>query len=396
MFDSGVIGVAIGLILIYFLLSLLCSGVNEAMEAFLRRRSKFLEGGIVDLLGPDLKRQLYQHPLLETLYPQKGMPVTEEAVPRADRKKPSYIPPKVFSQALLTIVTEGSARLTEKVDAQVDRLPVDSSTGFVEGFVVQIHAERMEITTVDQTALTVIRGAGGTTAAEHASGSRLTRFRDGIPDPKVLAAELRASVDRLPSGKLREVLGGILTRAGADLDRWRDGIEAWFDDKMDRVSGWYGRRTRWWLFIYGILIVLALNADTALIARTLWGDATLRDAIVAQAQAVAETGGTREPCEGPACVARRLEDVKALDLPLGWPDLQVGDWDGEAYKHEARVPHDPADVVLKILGLLVTAAALTLGAPFWFDLLNKITNFRVSGPPPARSTSAGGVATGGS
>jgi hypothetical protein len=261
---------------------------------------------------------------------------------------------------------------------------------------VQIHAERMEIPTVDQTALTVIRGAGGTTAAEHASGSRLTRFRDGIPDPKVLAAELRASVDRLPSGKLREVLGGILTRAGADLDRWRDGIEAWFDDKMDRVSGWYGRRTRWWLFIYGILIVLALNADTALIARTLWGDATLRDAIVAQAQAVAETGGTREPCEGPACVARRLEDVKALDLPLGWPDLQVGDWDGEAYKHEARVPHDPADVVLKILGLLVTAAALTLGAPFWFDLLNKITNFRVSGPPPARSTSAGGVATGGS
>jgi hypothetical protein len=129
MFDSGVIGVAIGLILVYFLLSLLCSGVNEAMEAFLRRRAKFLEGGIVDLLGLDLKRQMYEHPLLETLYPQKGMPAADEAVPRADRKKPSYIPPKVFSQALLTIVTEGSARLTEKVDAEADRLPVTRRPG---------------------------------------------------------------------------------------------------------------------------------------------------------------------------------------------------------------------------------------------------------------------------
>jgi hypothetical protein len=107
MFDSGVIGVVIGLVLVYFLLSLLCSGVNEAMEAFLRRRSKFLEGGIVDLLGLDLKRQLYDHPLLETLYPQKGMPATEEAVPREDRKKPSYIPPAVVSHALLSILIPG-------------------------------------------------------------------------------------------------------------------------------------------------------------------------------------------------------------------------------------------------------------------------------------------------
>jgi hypothetical protein len=253
---------------------------------------------------------------------------------------------------------------------------------------VQIRSERMEITAVEETALTVVRGVGGTTAAEQASGARLTRFREGIPEAAALVTELRASVDRLPSGKLREVLGGTLTRAGSDLDRWREGIEAWFDDKMDRVSGWYGRRTRWWLFIYGILIVLVLNADTALIARTLWGDATLRDAIVAQAQATAGTGGTPEPCQdpGPACVARQLENVKALDLPLGWPDLRVGDWTGSDYQDEARVPHNEAEVILKILGLLVTAAALTLGAPFWFDLLNKITNFRVSGPPPKRST----------
>jgi hypothetical protein len=403
MLESGVVGVVIGLILIYFLLSLLCSGLNELMEAFLRRRAKFLEGAVVDLVGLSLKRQLYDHPLLETLYPQRGMPEGEEAVERKDRRTPSYIPPKVFSQALLTIVTEGSARLAEKVDAVAERLPVDASTGFAPGFIVQLHEERMEITSVEPapptdlsgpgakevpSGLMVVRGAQGTTPAEHAAGSRITRFREAIPKAEDLAAELRVSVDRLSSGRLREVLGGILTRTGSDLDRWREGIEAWFDDKMDRVSGWYGRRTRWWLFVYGILIVLVLNADSVLVARTLWGDATLRDAIVAHAGAVVASGGTNEPCEDPECVADRLEDVRALHLPLGWPDLRVGEWGAEGYRDEVRVPHDAAEAALKLFGLVATAGALTLGAPFWFDLLNKITNFRVSGPPPARSSTS--------
>lgn len=242
MLDSGVVEVVIGLTLIYFLLSLLCSGLNELAGAWLRRRAKFLEGAIVDLVGLDLKHQLYDHPLLETLYPQKGRPEGEENVDRdKGRKKPSYIPPKVFSQALLTFVTEGSARLAKDVDTSLKRLPVDASTGFAKGFIVQIHEERMEIEKVERAPrpdtskpgakeepawLMVVRGAQGTTPAEHSKGSRITRFREGIAKTEDLAVELRDSVDRLPSGRLREVLGGILTRAGSDLDRWRELIEA--------------------------------------------------------------------------------------------------------------------------------------------------------------------------
>ena len=392
MLNSGVLGLAIGLILVYFLLSLLCSGINELVEAFRRRRATFLEGGIVDLLGLHLKAQLYDHPLLETLYPQKGMPTTQDNPDRQTRRKPSYIPAKTFSQAVLSILTEGSARLTETVDAAVDRLPVDASTGFREGFTIQLHAERMLVTGVEPgidegpSVLVVTRGYDGTTAASHDVGARVTRYRGTIPKPEELVAELRESVDALRSGSLREVLGGLLTTVGSDLERWREGIETWFDDKMDRVSGWYGRRTRTWLFVYGIVIVFALNADTALIARTLWNDATLRDAVVAQAQVVAGEG-TQEPCGDRACVEERLQAVKALGLPLGWPDLRVTHWHEPAYASDDRVPHSLLEVVLKILGLLLTAGALTLGSAFWFDLLNKVTNFRASGPPPARSTS---------
>ena len=36
----------------------------------------------------------------------------------------------------------------------------------------------------------------------------------------------------------------------------------------------------------------------------------------------------------------------------------------------------------KWLGFLITAFAISLGAPFWFDLLNKFINLRVSGAKP--------------
>ena len=37
---------------------------------------------------------------------------------------------------------------------------------------------------------------------------------------------------------------------------------------------------------------------------------------------------------------------------------------------------------LKLLGLLITIAAISQGAPFWFDLLNRVTNLRAAGRPP--------------
>ncbi len=40
-----------------------------------------------------------------------------------------------------------------------------------------------------------------------------------------------------------------------------------------------------------------------------------------------------------------------------------------------------------ILGFIITALAISLGAPFWFDLLNKFINLRASGAKPAETAS---------
>ena len=40
----------------------------------------------------------------------------------------------------------------------------------------------------------------------------------------------------------------------------------------------------------------------------------------------------------------------------------------------------------KFIGLAMTALLISLGAPFWFDLLNKLVNLRAAGKPPEPST----------
>jgi hypothetical protein len=41
-----------------------------------------------------------------------------------------------------------------------------------------------------------------------------------------------------------------------------------------------------------------------------------------------------------------------------------------------------AEIVSKLVGFLLTAFALSLGAPFWFDTLNKLINIRTAGRAP--------------
>ena len=52
----------------------------------------------------------------------------------------------------------------------------------------------------------------------------------------------------------------------------------------------------------------------------------------------------------------------------------------------ATAPHSFWDGIGKVMGLLVTAFALTLGAPFWFDLLGKVARLKGSGPPAPKQS----------
>jgi hypothetical protein len=128
---------------------------------------------------------------------------------------------------------------------------------------------------------------------------------------------------------------------------------------MDRVSGVYKRRIQWVTLAVALGITLVIGADTIAIATTLWQEQGVRSALTGAAQTAAPTG-----------LEDAVNTLSQFGLPLGWVVL----------------PQTIFGWFLKILGLLVTMAAVSLGASFWFDLLNKITNTRLSGPKPPPST----------
>src|SRR4051812_39062997 len=97
MFGSEILDVAIGMIFVYLLLSLICSAVNEMIEAQMKNRARDLEKGIRNLLtDTNLADKLYEHPLIKGLYIDK-------------KGKPSYIPARTFALTLLNIVAPADA-----------------------------------------------------------------------------------------------------------------------------------------------------------------------------------------------------------------------------------------------------------------------------------------------
>jgi len=180
-------------------------------------------------------------------------------------------------------------------------------------------------------------------------------------------------VKDIPSAELRKKVTTLQQEAGNDPDQLRARIERWYDDAMERVSGWYKRRVQLVLAVIGLTVAIMLNADTLQIVRTLWSDKTIRAAVVAEA------GRTQaRPPAQLKDVANEVQKINALNVPLGWK-LQKGD--------PRDLPHRASLWAAKVIGILLTTLALMLGAPFWFDLLSKLVRVRGSGaPPPARDT----------
>jgi hypothetical protein len=366
MFNSTILDVAIGMVFVYLLLSLICSAANEIIERYSKKRAKDLEEGLREMLrSDDLVKRLYEHPLVYSLFPKPYAP--------GGKNLPSYIPARNFALALMDIAAPSGA--------------------------------------------TGATGAGLQTSPP----TSLANLRPAI-----------AANDKLP----KEIKQALLTFVDASLDnpaKIRENIEGWFDSSMDRVSGWYKRRSQLIVLLIGLGLAILLNVDSVALVRSLATNRAMRDSLVAAAQEYAKSSATPSPspspttspkgqgspspspspksaagaspsvspasspaasavatvsptpspsptpaCDTPECrVDRNLTRIKSLGLPIGWT-REVGDprslygvsWQGWS---------------MRILGWLVTALALSLGAPFWFDLLNKFIVIRSTVKPKEKS-----------
>ncbi len=178
--------------------------------------------------------------------------------------------------------------------------------------------------------------------------------------------------DQAVAGEIRKALRTLTGITDADLAAKRKSVEVWFDDVMDRVSGWYKRKAQWALLFFALVVTCLANADSIRLATTLWQSPALR-AAMADAAASYSAGPAAVQKEVMDEPRRQLDELISQGLPLGWAGDKVLD------------SREPRQWLSKIAGLLLTALAASLGAPFWFDLVNKMVNIRGTGKPPGRS-----------
>jgi hypothetical protein len=226
-------------------------------------------------------------------------------------------------------------------------------------------------------------------------------------------------IDQIPNDKLRTALGTLLQQSEGSFEKFKGAVETWFNDAMDRVSGWYKRHIQWVQVILGVALTFTLDLDSVLIVRALSTDNSgLLKATVSEAQRFAEesaakAGPDNSPqsfptptAEGapqpgttpranssdPAETLRRLmTEFSALNVPVGWTtgatasNADFRQWPGWTWQRKGFLPwcQDWRDTITHhFVGWLLTIVAVSLGAPFWFDLLSRFISVRASGDPP--------------
>jgi hypothetical protein len=193
-------------------------------------------------------------------------------------------------------------------------------------------------------------------------GVALTSTTDG---------QIAAGASQGISGGTKQLLDSLLAGTHANIAAVEGRLAKWFDDSMERVSGEYKRLSQVYLLIIAAAVTGALNINSIAIAQRLWRDPVLRDAFLAQAAKTVKSGGPRAGSMDVLAdtVTQEAREYADNTLSLGWDTRQS--WCDSAGCWTQAVG-----------GLMLTTLALSLGAPFWFDLLGKLVNLRQTGIPP--------------
>lgn len=194
---------------------------------------------------------------------------------------------------------------------------------------------------------------------------------------------LRTAIENLPESKGQQAMLALVNQGQADLDAVRTSLEAWYNDGMDRVAGWYKRRTTLVLFCLGMIVAIGVNADSFLIARTLWSNPALRQATITAADKYIQSSNPAQSSDNQLRATQVKDSIDTLNSKLADLHLPIG-WPPKGSSNDAR-SFGAGNPWFRIVGWFMTAAALSLGAPFWFDLLNKFMVVRSTVKPHEKS-----------
>jgi hypothetical protein len=332
MFNSVVLNVVIGLVFIYLIYSLLATIIQEIIATKMCLRAEMLKKGISRMLDDDndtkgLSNAFYSHPLIKYLGEKKT------------RSKPAYLTAKNFSKVLIDLMRGENIQPGQGFNPLIQKALSDEK---------------------------IFWGAG----------SKIS--------PQTLT-----------------YLKSLWADAQGDVEKYRGLLEQWYDDTMERASGWYKKKTQMILFLIGLTLAIIFNIDSISIATKLSNDPKLAAQLADNASVYLQNNkenlnqyllsskdtvkkidtNAKDQLEANIAKTNALLDSATNLINGNIADsnklLGLG-WKGDEKNNSSKICISCNFHWWSIIGWLITALAISLGAPFWFDLLNKLMQIRNS------------------
>ena len=338
MFNSAVLSIAISLVFLYLVVAVIVTGINDIWFTFSRKKAKKLEEFLSNFFFDDEWRQ--------DIYSKFGDSPFIQVLKKKESKFPGAIPASNFVKSVLTIIGEGKSDLstiTAKVNAKANK--------------------------------------GG-----------FYKLLDSFLSQNITIEKLQVELEKV------------------------------FDTSMERLTGWYKRYAKILSFFVGFVICAALNLDTINISVRLWNDKQQAEKIASFAVDISKN--FEKDATGKIVFKQESGDQMALNVKDTVVNMKIKKESGSADSTNIMVPVRTIERsytvmsesgipvgwskenmlhftnngsysgilgwLIKILGILLSAFAVSLGAPFWFDVLSKVTPLKKAGtasetPPPTKN-----------
>jgi hypothetical protein len=398
MLNSGIIDLAIGIVFIFGVTAALCSVLTELIARFLGLRGTYLLIGLHELLDgdnaeTDLTRAIADYSSVKSIMPRRVLVTVGAETPPAPAVT---VTPDLAIVPAAPVAWPGPQSATGVLLGS-PILRSQGMTGLIDNRLLIVRASRIGHPEVrsgtGKRDLADRRSLPSYIPARSFSEAVIALFAPDEAGQRTMIA-VQDGISLLPESMItfKLSLEALAANAGNDITTFRTSIEDWYDDHMDRVSGWYKRHVAKITIVVGAILVLLFNINTITIGRALYSSSAV-------SSAVSTAAANHPPCTTAdrACLGQLQADLSAVaqaDLPIGWATVSAcADTHPACNWWQARGILSPTggstwQIVVVIFGFLITIIALTPGARFLFDLLGKLgSTLSSAGPKPTSPSS---------
>ena len=432
-----ILNVLLGLFLTWSLLSLSSMQIQEWIATRLKWRSRMLEEALGKMLTDlTLVDQFYNHPLIRSLYTGKNndtkpsyIPASQFSQAMIDILSSTGTEASLLQQQLYKLYGE-TRRLPKRKQSEVrTRLGLmlgmarkalvtengeDTSAEILDAVKTDLLALGTDIPRLQKPVDSLFNAVRVQKQQINDALVKLS-FKEGISKDETMM-RIRAGVTALSitHPQLKQTFYAIMNsmpqsiwQKENELELVAANIEEWFNNAMYRLTGWYKRRSLITTLVVGIILASIVNIDSINLTTRLWREPDLRIAIINNIGSILTQDNTSIlNVDQLSAIQQQFSEIS---LPVGWlgsPIPQTGDRLSNLPVVCNLFPHQDNEIfgiqiskqcyplinspqvtdltgwLLKLAGILITGVAASPGASFWFDVLKRFINVRLSGANP--------------